>query len=378
MRGGTVRITGVEIVPVKLPLLEPFVVSYGTFPDLATVLVRLETDEGLTGWGEGTPDPHVTGETFEGVVATLRLLAPALLGHDPLDRSTAMRLLKSRVVGVPTAKAALDIALHDLAGRVAGLPVWTLLGGRAREALSISRVISLKSPEAMAIDANQFVAAGFRTVKLKVGDAHDIRGDVRRVAAVREAVGPDIGIKIDVNGGWRTAGAAVGAVRGIAAYDPEYVEQPVDRRDLEGMAEVRRLGGVQVMADEAVLDAHDALQAVRLRACDLINIKLMKCGGLLAALALDAVAETAGVGCQIGTMVESSVASAAGLHLALALHNAATVEMGGPIMLAEDVGDLRAYYEQHRVTVPAGPGLGVEPEEAVLKRYAGQRDWITV
>ncbi len=99
-------------------------------------------------------------------------------------------------------------------------------------------------------------------------------------------------------------------------------------------------------------------------------------GGLLAALTLDAVAETAGVGCQIGTMVESSVASAAGLHLALALHNAATVEMGGPIMLAEDVSGLRAYYERDRVTVPDGPGLGVEPDEAVLQRYAGERDWI--
>jgi L-alanine-DL-glutamate epimerase-like enolase superfamily enzyme len=372
-----VRITGVEIIPAKLPLLEPFVVSYGTFPDLATVLVRLETDGGLTGWGEGTPDPHVTGETFEGVAATLRHLAPALLGRNPLDRSTAMRLLESRVAGAPTAKAALDIALHDLAGHLAGLPVWALLGGRAREALSISRVISLKSPEEMAIDATRHVAAGFRTVKLKVGDAHDIRGDVRRVAAVREAVGPDIGIKVDVNGGWRTPGAAIVAARGIAPYEPEYVEQPVDRRDLEGMAEVRRSSGVPVMADEAVLGAHDALRAVRLRACDLINIKLMKCGGLLAALTLDAIAETAGVGCQIGTMVESSVASAAGLHLALALHNAATVEMGGPIMLAEDVSGLRAYYERDRVTVPDGPGLAVEPDEAVLKRYAGERVWIT-
>ncbi|HET9964372.1 MAG TPA: dipeptide epimerase [Rubrobacter sp.] len=371
------RITGIEIVPIKLPLLEPFVVSYGTFPDLASVLVQLETNEGLTGWGEGTPDPHVTGETFEGVVATLRHLAPALLGRNPLDRSAAMQLLGSRIAGAPAAKAALDIALHDLAGRVADLPVWALLGGRAREALSISRVVSLKSPEAMALDARQHVAAGFGTVKLKIGDASDIRGDVRRVAAVREAIGPDIGIKIDVNGGWHTAGAAVGAARGIVPYDPEYLEQPVGRRDLEGMAEVRRLCGVPVMADEAVLDARDALRAVRVRACDLINIKLMKCGGLLAALALNTVAETAGVGCQIGTMVESSVASAAGLHLALALHNAATVEMGGPIMLAEDVGGLRAYYEHDRVTVPDSPGLGVEPDEAVLKRYAGQRDWIT-
>jgi L-alanine-DL-glutamate epimerase-like enolase superfamily enzyme len=372
-----VRITGVEIIAVKLPLLEPFVVSYGTFPDLATVLVRLETDGGVVGWGEGTPDPHVTGETFEGVVATLRYLAPTLLGRSPLDRTMSMRLLGSRISGAPAARAALDIALHDLAGRVAGLPVWALLGGRAREALSISRVVSLKSPEAMAMDASRHVAAGFSTVKLKIGDARDIQGDVRRVAAVREAVGPDIGIKIDVNGGWHTAGTAIRAARGIAPYDPEYVEQPVDRRDLEGMAEVRRLSGVPVMADEAVLDARDALRAARLRACDLINIKLMKCGGLLAALALDAVAETAGVGSQVGTMVESSVASAAGLHLALALHNAATVEMGGPIMLDEDVGGLRACYERDRVTVPDGPGLGVEPDEAVLKRFAGERAWIT-
>jgi L-alanine-DL-glutamate epimerase-like enolase superfamily enzyme len=143
------------------------------------------------------------------------------------------------------------------------------------------------------------------------------------------------------------------------------------------LAEVRRLCSMPVMADEAILDARDALRAVRLRACDLINIKLMKCGGLLAALTLDAVAETAGVGCQVGTMVESSIASAAGLHLALALHNVATVEMGGPIMLAEDVGALRTYYERDRVIVPDGPGLGVEPDETVLQRYADQRDWIT-
>ena len=133
------------------------------------------------------------------------------------------------------------------------------------------------------------------------------------------------------------------------------------------------MSGVPVMADEAVLDARDALMAVRLRACDLINIKLMKCGGLLAA-----VAETAGVSCQVGTMVESSVASAAGLHLAQALHNAATVEMGGPIMLAEDVGGLRGYYMGDRVSVPDGPGgLGVEPDEAVLRRYAGERYRVT-
>ncbi len=183
------RITGIEIIPIRLPLIEPFVISYGTFPDVESVLVRIETDAGITGWGEGTPDPHVTGETFGGTVEMLKMLAPALLGLDPRDRTAAMRAVEGRVGSAPTAKAALDIALHDLAGRAAGLPVYALLGGKAKEHLTISRVVSLKSPEEMARDAATHIANGFATVKLKVGVYDDVRGDIRRVAAVREALG---------------------------------------------------------------------------------------------------------------------------------------------------------------------------------------------
>ena len=163
------RITGVEIIPIRLPLTEPFIISYGTFPNVESVLVRIETDSGVTGWGEGTPDANVTGETFGGLVETLKVLAPALIGRDPLDRSAVMCAVESRASGVPTAKAALDIALHDLVGRATGLPVWALLGGRAREHLTISRVVSMRRPENMADDAERHVAAGFRTIKLKVG-----------------------------------------------------------------------------------------------------------------------------------------------------------------------------------------------------------------
>jgi L-Ala-D/L-Glu epimerase len=370
------RITGVEIIPIQLPLIEPFVISYGTFPNVESALVRLETDAGITGWGEGTPDPIVTGETFAGVVETLRLLAPALLGRDPRDRTTLMHRLDTIAGGVPTAKAAIDIALHDLVGKAVGLPVWALLGGRAKDYLTISRVVSLKSPEEMARDAERHVENGFATVKLKIGVEDDVRTDIRRVAAVREAVGPDIAIKIDVNQGWRTAGTAIRGARGVAAYDPEYVEQPVDARDLDALADVRRMSGVPIMADEAIHDARDILRAVQLRACDLVNIKLMKSGGLLGALTLNAIAETAGYVCQVGTMVESSIASSAGLHLALALRNVHTVEMGGPIMLADDIGPMKGYYDRDRVSVPDGPGLGIEPDEAQIDRFAGQRFWV--
>ncbi len=367
------RITAIDIIPIRLPLREPFVVSYGTFPDVPTVLVRLVTADGVVGWGEGTPDAFVTGETFGGVTETLRAVAPALLGRDPRDRSGAMRAVAARLTGAPTACAALDIALHDLAGRAAGWPIWALLGGRAREYATISRVVSLKEPDAMADDAARHVADGFRTVKLKLGRADDIDGDVARVAAVRAALGLAIAIKIDANQGWRTPAIAIAAARRIAPYRPAYIEQPIAARDLDGLAEVRRLAGVPIMADEAIHGPHDALRAVALRACDLINIKLMKSGGFLGALAIDAIAETAGIGCQVGTMVESAVASAAGLHLALALHNVEGVEMGGPLMLATDLAPLRDHYHRDRVTVPDGPGLGLAPDEGLVARYGVAR-----
>ena len=365
------KIARVEIIPVRLPLHEPFVVAYATQSDVPTVLVKLTAADGTTGWGEATPDPHVTGETWGGVVAALRdELAPALLGHDACDREAALHKLDTRIAGMPAAKAALDIALHDLVARALGVPLWALLGGRARPHLQISRVVNLGEPEAMARDAARHVAAGFATVKLKVGVADDPLLDARRVLAVREAVGPAIRLKVDANQGWRTPGVAIRAIRALEPARPEYVEQPVAAHDLDGLAEVRRAVGVPIMVDEGCHGPRDLLRVVGLRAADLVNIKLMKCGGLLRATQMHAIAEAAGLVCQVGTMVESSVASAAGLHLALALRNVATVEMGGPLMLAHDIGALAERYDRDRITLPDGPGLGIEVDEIAVHTFA--------
>jgi L-alanine-DL-glutamate epimerase-like enolase superfamily enzyme len=346
-------ITAIDVIPVKLPLREPFVISYATYPDVRSVLVCLRSSDGLVGWGEATPDPNVTGETWSGTAATLRDdLAPALIGRDARDREAALLALDARVEGVPSAKAALDMALHDLLGHALGTPVWALLGGRSKPHLTISRVVSLKAPETMAEDAAKHVADGFRTVKVKVGDGTNWRLDAARIAAVRAAIGPDIGLKIDANQGWETAGVAIAAIHAILPHHPDYVEQPVAWLDLEGLAEVRRQTGATIMVDEGCHGPRDVLRVAALRAADLVNIKLMKFGGLLGALRLNAIAETAGIVAQIGTMVESSIASAAGLHLALALSNVRTVEMGGPLMLSEDLGAVRAWYDRDRITVP--------------------------
>jgi L-alanine-DL-glutamate epimerase-like enolase superfamily enzyme len=364
-------IAAVEIIPVRLPLREPFVVAYASYPDTLSVIVRVRTKEGAEGWGEATPDPNVTGETWGGTTETLRRdLAPVLIGRDARDREAALHALDARIEGVPAAKAALDIALHDLVARSIGIPLWQLLGGRGRDALQISRVISMGEPTEMAAAAKRHVADGFRTVKVKVGDAANPQLDAQRVAAVREAIGPEVVIKVDVNQGWRSPGTAIQAVRAIAPSRPAYVEQPVLWWDLEGLAEVRRQTGAIIMIDEGCHGPRDMLRTANLRAADLVNIKLMKTGGILNALKLNAIAETAGIAAQIGTMVESSIASAAGLHAAIAMANVKTVEMGGPLMLAEDIGDGRSWYRNDLVFVPDTPGLGIDVDVDRVRQFS--------
>jgi L-alanine-DL-glutamate epimerase-like enolase superfamily enzyme len=228
----------------------------------------------------------------------------------------------------------------------------------------------------MAETATRHVAAGFHTVKAKVGDAANPRLDAERVAAIREAIGPDIAIKVDVNQGWRVPGIAIAAIRAMENSNPAYIEQPVVWWDLEGLAEVRRQTGAIIMIDEGCHVPREMLRAVGLRAADLVNIKLMKTGGILNALKLNAIAETAGISAQIGTMVESSIASAAGLHAAIAMANVRTVEMGGPLMLAEDIGDVRAWYRNDTVKVPDAPGLGIEVDVDRIRHFS--EAWWTV
>ena len=255
-------IASVDIYAVRLPLREPFVIAYGVYPDVPTVIVRIRTSDGLEGWGESTPDPLVTGETYSGTVETVRRdLAPALPGRDARDRGAILRALDERVEGAPAAKAAFDIALHDLLGRAHGLPVWALLGGRSKADLTISRVVSMAAPEEMAAAAVRHVEAGFKTVKLKVGDAASPGLDVARIAAVRAAIGPEIGIKVDANQGWRTPGVAIAAIRACLPSAPDYIEQPVAQWDLEGLAEVRRQTGAIIMADEACHGPREMLRS---------------------------------------------------------------------------------------------------------------------
>ena len=351
------RITSATAHPVHLPLREPFVVAYARWEAMPAIILELETDTGLVGWGEAVPDETVTGESLWPALAMLRhVLLPAVLGHDASDLDGAHARMAEAVGANPSVKAAVDIALHDLAGKTSGMPLARHLGGGTEAVLTYPRVISVGEPEVMASRAQAALAQGFTEIKVKVG-AGDPREDIARIRAVCAAVGERARVRVDVNQHWGSPAVAVPAIGELEGLGLRWVEQPVAGHDIAGLAEVRAATSVPIMADESVHGMASLLEIVRARAADAVNLKLMKTGGLRPALAMVDVAQAAGLTVQVGSMVESSVGSAAGYHLAAARRHVSSTELTGPLLFTRDVGDLA--YDPPFVTLPEGPGLGL-------------------
>ena len=270
-----VRIVAVEAWTVVLELEEPYAVAYASFDRVPSVFLRLETDAGFVGFGSASPDPDVTGETHETVLrALVEIAEPRLRGCDALSWRRHLARMAEALPDQPSARAAVDIALHDLLGKAAGLPVFRLLGGR-RSSMATSVTIGILDEASTVERARRWARRGFVRLKIKGGQACE--EDIARVRRVREAVGPAIGLSFDANQGY-TVDEAIRFARDTAAARLEFLEQPVARADLGLLAEVRRSAGLPVMADEAVLSPADALAVARHRAADLVNLKLMKTG----------------------------------------------------------------------------------------------------
>lgn len=358
------RVVAATVHTVDLPLREPFVIAYARYDVMPVVILELTTDTGLTGWGEAVPDPNVTGELQGGVVAALTdLLLPAVLGTDPCDIEAAHEAMDAALHANPAAKAAVDIALHDLLGKATGQPIHRLVGGTVGEVPTYPRVLSIGDPERMAQQADEAVGKGYASIKVKVGSGGP-DADVPRIQAVCEAVAGRVPVRVDVNQGWGTPGVAIPAIRRLEGLGLSWVEQPVLAHDIAGLAEVRRASAVPIMADEAVHGLVSLLEVIRLRAADVVNIKLMKTGGIHPALQLASLAKAAGLGAQVGSMVESSIGSAAGYHVATARAGITSTELTGPLLFTRDLGNLR--YELPNVLLGDGPGLGVEVDRDAL------------
>lgn len=352
------RITEIQVQPLDLRLQTALTVAYGSYPVLNYALLQIHTDDGLLGLGEASPDPEVTGETQAIVLAALRQAAPLLVGRDPWDVESLLAACRAALPHAPAALAAIDMALYDLMGQSLGVPLYQLLGGKSRPAMPLYPVIPLDEPPVMAAMSAKFAAMGADTLKVKLGSSPDL--DLLRLREIRAAVGDSVKLRLDINQGWRDAETALTAIRALGGFNIEWIEQPVVAADLTGLAAVAAATDIPIMADESCHTPADALKIACLGAADMLNIKLMKCGGLLQAARLLAVAEAAGLPCILGSMGESSIGSAAGLHFVIAHASIVACELIGPLFI---INDPASGYPVDGTTFQAAPsnrpGLGV-------------------
>jgi L-alanine-DL-glutamate epimerase-like enolase superfamily enzyme len=333
------------------------------------VLVRVADDSGHIGLGEASVTAVWSGETQAGVLALVRdLLAPLLIGADPFDVAWIARRLDRTAFANSFAKAALEMALLDLQGRILGIPVCKLLGGRdcpppeGDRGIRLKFVVGAVEPAVAAERAGRMVQAGWQAIKVKVGRHEHPRVDVERLRAVRAAIGPDVFLSVDANGGYTVEQAAWAAAR-FESLDVALFEQPTRRGDHAAMAQVRRKSAIPIMADESVFTAHDALEVLRHEAADVLSLYPGKHGGIRATQAIAQLAEGAGVPCTIGSNLEREVATAAMAHVTAATPNLVCErfpgDLIGPLYYEEPLFSRPLRYAADRLFVPEGPGLGV-------------------
>jgi len=362
------KITEIEAIPVSIPLKTDFGISGGVQTMAEHVIVKLHTDEGIVGLGEAATSPQYGEETPESVYYTIKCyLEPALKGADPTNLALLHKIMDSAVHGNTFAKAAIDLAAYDVTGKYLGVPVYTLLGGKFKGKIPVGQSIGIKEPKKAVEEVLEYVKEGFQSIKVKIGN--DPEGDVKRVGMIREAIGYDIPLRVDANQGY-SPDVAIKTLKAMEKYDLLLVEQPVPRWDLFGMAKVCEALDTPVLADETVYTPEDAINVVRMNAADIINIKIMKPGGLYKSLKIAAIAEAANIPLAIGSMVEMGVGTAAGAHFASACKNVNyPCDVKGPSLMVDDILKEPVIIKDGFTHVPEGPGLGIELDEDKIKKY---------
>ena len=354
------RVTGFRAWPVEMRLAEPYTIAYETVDRVTNLLVLMETSSDITGLGCAAPDEQVTGETPGGALRALEeLVSPAVKGSDPLRPAMLLERLKGILGAQPSVLAAVDMALHDVMGKASGLPVWRLLGG-FRDRMVTSVTIGILPLDETVERARGWVDGGYRALKLKGG--LDVEDDIGRFHAVRAAVGDRVELRFDANQGY-TVEEALRFVEGTRRARLELLEQPTPRGQPDQLGRVALGAPVPVMADESLMTLREAFRLARRDLVDMVNVKLMKVGGIAEALQINAVARAAGYEVMVGCMDEMALGIAAGLHFALARPNVLYADLDGHIGLEGDPTE-GAVVIRNGVLHPApGPGLGVTLEE---------------
>ena len=347
----------IQAETISIPLKQPFKTALRTVDCLENICVRILTDTEHIGFGGAAPTAVITGETVPSILGALKHIQDSLAGMDIEDAEILFQKLNACMIGNHSAKAAVDMAVHDLLGKLYGLALFRLLGGTAAP-LETDMTVSMDSPEKMASDGLEKTGQGFSILKIKVGN--DPALDIRRIMAVRKAVGDGVRLRIDANQGWKPKEAVVVVNRLLKqGVDIELIEQPVSAGDYAGMRFVRDRVDIPVIADESVFSPADALRLIEMQAADGINIKLMKCGGIFNALKIAAIAESAGLTCMVGSMMESSLSVTAAAHLACSRRVINACDLDAPLFCSDNPIQGGIHYIASAISVPDGPGLGI-------------------
>ncbi len=358
------KIKDVEIYYFDLPLVAPFRISIGEQSAANDLLIRVVTDQGLVGIGEACPFPPITGETQSTNAAAALAIRDMVIGQDPLAIDAVLREIGALVHSNPSAVAAYDMALYDILGKTAGLPLFRLFGS-GRHQFETDITTGIDTTEAVVRETKKHADWGYKTLKVKVGTDPD--ADFARLQAVREAIGYDINVRIDANQGW-TVPQAIYALRKMEKLRVQLCEQPVVASDIAGLKEVREASPIPIMADEACFLPADALKLVRAEACDYFNIKLMKAGGMANAVRIAHIADAANIRCMVGCMLESNIALTAAAHVVASQANIIFADLDGNAEHKENpvVGGMTV--KAGIVTMPETPGLGCDIDPAYLKK----------
>jgi L-alanine-DL-glutamate epimerase-like enolase superfamily enzyme len=350
------RIERIEAWPLELKLATPYTIAGASFDRTTNVLLRLVTDGPLVGLGCAAPDPAVTGETPSAALDFIQTAAgDALRRRDPLRPVRLLERLRPRRKSHPAALAAVDMALLDLLAKRAGLPAYRLLGAY-RDRFATSITIGICDPDEAVRAARRHARRGFTAIKLKGG--RDVAADIERVLRVRRAVGPRLGLRFDANQGY-DAEQTLAFVAATRAARLELLEQPTPSSQPELLGRLTRQLPLPVMADESLCGLGDAYRLARRERVDMINIKLMKVGGIAEAMQIDAVARAAELESMVGCMDECALAIAAGLAFALARPNVIYADLDGHLDLIGDPSAAAVRLERGRLRPRPAPGLGL-------------------
>jgi muconate cycloisomerase len=369
-----VKITRIETLPIRVPIKPQFAIRSGRGGGHTVspfLLVKVHTDAGLTGLGEASCTPRWSGEDqFTGAHLIHTYLEPLLLGENPLAVEPLTQKFRLAFAGNFFTKAAVEMALWDIAGKAAGKPVYELLGGKVREFVPTKWSVSGVDPEPAAEIAKWAIAQGFPAMKVKVGIEPE--GDVARVRAVRAAIGPKIKLGVDANGGW-TPAQAVTTIKRLYELGIYFAEQPVSPEDVAQMAEVRKQIRVPVIADESIYSLQDAMTLGRLGAADVFSIYVGKAGGIGPAKKIAEFASSVGVKGTLGSNLELGVGSAAMVHLAIAARGITAEEFPcdiiGPFYYEDDIVREPLPIIPGQARPNGKPGLGVELDDEKVERY---------